>query len=337
MNIFEKTVGFKSGERNVFFHILTKCNLSCTHCYINHVQHGNEILSKEQARKWLELFSHPSKKTNLIILGGEPTLHPDLSFIIREAKKLKYFVTVDTNGFLFHDILEKTNPQVLDFISFSLDGPNAQVNDPIRGEGVFEKCTQGIREAVRLGYNVSLIYTVSQKNIHALVDMVDLLEDLQVNKFFIQVLGLRGETLHSGDTNLAQVSRKQWLETVPEVARLTAQKGIHVTYPKVFLDREETFECAGNVAENYFIFPNGRVYTCPLCEDHPLHSYEIIDDKLCLRKGLHEKNFFTLSIDEGCVMNKLLQPETIEYDDKGRTLFKISCCLLKQEVEKRNL
>ena len=30
-----RTVGFKSGERNIFFHVLTACNLSCRHCYIN--------------------------------------------------------------------------------------------------------------------------------------------------------------------------------------------------------------------------------------------------------------------------------------------------------------
>ncbi len=34
------TVQFKAGERNIFFHLLTACNLSCAFCYINPVQHG---------------------------------------------------------------------------------------------------------------------------------------------------------------------------------------------------------------------------------------------------------------------------------------------------------
>ena len=113
---------------------------------------------------------------------------------------------------------------------------------------------------------------------------------------------------------------------------MAAESGIHVTYPKVFLEREEHFECAGNVAENFFIFPNGRVYQCPLCEDHPIHSYQIKDNQLVKTTGLTEDRFFQLKIEEGCVMNKLLQPDTIEYDEQGKPLYQISCCLLKQEI-----
>jgi MoaA/NifB/PqqE/SkfB family radical SAM enzyme len=51
-----KTVGFKHGERNIFFHILTACNLSCRHCYINPKEQGTETVSRENLGKWLKLF-----------------------------------------------------------------------------------------------------------------------------------------------------------------------------------------------------------------------------------------------------------------------------------------
>ena len=130
----------------------------------------------------------------------------------------------------------------------------------------------------------------------------------------------------------SQVSREKWLQVVPEVARKGAEAGLHVTYPKVFLDDDETFECAGEVAENYFIFPNGRVYQCPLCEDYALHTYTIEDDRLVPNPGLTEKMMFPLKIEEGCVMNKLLQPDTIEYDSNGKPRSRISCCLIKKEI-----
>ncbi len=326
-----RTVGFKPGERNVFFHILTGCNLSCSHCYINPEQHGTQTLSIEQIEKWLKLFVEPNK-SNVIFLGGEPTMHPDLHRAIHKAKELGYFVTVDTNGYLFHDLLSKTSPHKLDFLSFSLDGPDKIVNDPIRGEGVFDTCVANIKKAVKLGFNTSVIYTVSSKNILHLERMVQLLDELKIKKFFIQVIGLRGQSQPSGDTEKLQVSREQWLDIVPDVARLAADKGILVTYPKVFLNQDETFECAGNVAENFFIFPNGRVYKCPLCEDHAIHSARIENNKLLKNDGLTEDNFFQLNIEEGCVMNKLLQPDTIEYDGEGKPLYRISCCLLKQEI-----
>lgn len=327
------TVAFQAGERNLFFHILTACNLSCRHCYINTGQHGTTTLPKGTMLRWLELFADQNKKTNVIFLGGEPTMHPDLSDGIAKAKELGMVVTVDSNGYLFNDLLERTSPELLDYLSFSLDGPDAAVNDPIRGEGVYEVCTTNMRRAVAAGYNVSVIYTVSNLNIDHLHRMIPLLEDIGVKRFFIQVIGLRGNSVQEdvGEQGW-QVSPEQWLDTVPRVAEQAAQAGIHVTFPKVFLEPDEKFECAGIVTENFFVFPNGRVYRCPLCEDHPVHALEIVDDVLVPNKGLTEDNFFQLNIEEGCVMNKLLQPDTISYDQDGKPEHRISCCLLKQEI-----
>lgn len=325
-----RTIGFKSGERNVFFHILTTCNLSCKHCYINPSQHGSNRLNKETVFSWLDLFIDSEKKTNLILLGGEPTLHPDLAEIIHYSKKKGFSVTVDTNGYLHHNLLERTSPEKLDCLSFSLDGPCAEINDPIRGDNVFNTCTENIKKAVAKGFYVSLIYTVSGWNIHYLEEMISVLQDLNIKRFFIQVIGLRGESAKVEEDGF-QITKEKWLEVVPRVAEAAAEAGIHVTFPKVFLEEDESFECAANVAENYFIFPNGRVYQCPLCEDHPIHSFEIKENQLQSCEGLRESNFFNLEIAEGCVMNKLLQPENISYKD-GKLESRISCCMLKQEI-----
>lgn len=335
MSYTARTVGFKPGERNVFFHILTACNLSCSHCYINVKHHGSQTLPIATIEKWLQLFVDDQKKSNVIFLGGEPTMHSELPQAIVTAKELGFAVTVDSNGYLFHDFLEKVSSEDIDYLSFSLDGPDHEVNDPIRGDGVFDTCVTNIRKALVLDFNVSLIYTVSRKNIDHLHRMVPLLANLGVKKFFIQVIGLRGKSATASSDRTGdgmQVSREEWLAVVPEVARQAAEAGIHVTYPKVFLDKEDSFECAGIVAENYFIFPNGRVYQCPLCEDHPINSFRIEDDKLVKNEGLMEDAFFQLNIAEGCVMNKLLQPDNIDYDEEGRPRHRISCCLLKQEI-----
>ncbi|MDA8159866.1 MAG: radical SAM protein [Desulfobacteraceae bacterium] len=326
-----RTLAFQAEERNVFFHILTACNLACRHCYINPAQHGRATLPEATVAKWLALFVRPDRRANLILLGGEPTLHPGLPAIVKTARALGYqSVTVDTNGYLHHDLLSRITPEEA-VLSFSLDGPSAEVNDPLRGPGVFAVCTEGLARAVTAGFEVSVICTVSAANIEHLHRMPVLLNSLGVRHFFIQVIGLRG---HSAEAGLAplQVGHRQWLDTVPQVAREAARLGLHVIYPKVFLDPDEPFLCAGQAAENFFIFPNGRVYRCPLCEDYPLHALQIEDGRLASRPGLTEQGLFTLSIPEGCVMNQLLQPGDIEYLADGRPRHRISCCLLKQEL-----
>jgi len=332
-----RTVAFSKHSANLFFHILTRCNLKCRHCYINPAQHGDVVLPLTTIKAWLDAFGPDSESKNLIFLGGEPTLHPDLPAAVKHARGLGFAsITIDTNGYLFHDILSKVTPEEVDYFSFSLDGATPGTNDRIRGSGCHAACLDGIRRAVAAGFTTSLIYTVSRSNIHELMMMPDLLAQLGVARFFIQVIGLRGKSASApgaGDAlKSPQVSKSQWMDTVIRAARRIADRGITVTYPKVFLNPEEKFECAGLVAENYFVFPNGRVYRCPLCEDYPVHSLCFQENQLMPTAKLNEQDFFQLDIPEGCVMNKMIQPHNISYDEDGRPEYKIACCLLKEEI-----
>ncbi|MEA1947391.1 MAG: radical SAM protein [Thermodesulfobacteriota bacterium] len=249
----KKTVAFSKNAINVFFHILTNCNLKCKHCYINKKQHGENTLPLETIEAWLKVFASKTKNANVIFLGGEPTLHPDLSLAIKKAKALGYdSITVDTNGYLFH--------------------------------------------------------------------------------VFIQVIGIRGKSAENSHEKL-QVSRNDWLEIIPDAAQKIARLGITVTYPKVFLSPDEPFECAAKVAENYFIFPNGRVYQCPLCEDFPLHSKVFKGNLLLDTPKINESNLFNLNIPEGCVMNKLIQPGNLSYNRNGTPEYRVACCMLKEEIK----
>jgi len=328
----KKTVAFSKNAVNVFFHILTRCNLKCSHCYINKKQHGKNNLPLKTIEDWLKIFASMGKEANIIFLGGEPTLHPNLPMAVTKAKSLGYTsITVDTNGYLFYNILSKVSPDIIDYFSFSLDGATRKTNDTIRGKGSFDTCIQGIKAAVSGGFSTSLIYTVSTQNIHELDSIPPLLKDLKVDRFFIQVIGIRGKSAESKADKL-QVSRRDWLKIIPDAARRIARLGITVTYPKVFLDPKEPFECAGLVADNYFIFPNGRVYRCPLCEDYPLHSMEIKDNVLVNTPRINENDLFTLTIPEGCVMNKLFQPDNLIYHRNGRPKYRVACCMLKEEI-----
>jgi len=217
----KQTVAFSKNSTNLFFHILTKCNLSCTHCYINPEQHGANTLDIKTIESWLSLFSDKAATTNLIFLGGEPTLHPDLSLAVKTAKNIGFkSITIDTNGYLFHDILNRISSDDIDFLSFSLDGATPKTNDAIRGEGSFEKVMEGLKLAHEKGFSCSMIYTVSDKNIHELELMPELVRHLGINRFFIQVIGLRGAS--STAKKGLQVSKKTWLETIPGVAETIA-------------------------------------------------------------------------------------------------------------------
>jgi MoaA/NifB/PqqE/SkfB family radical SAM enzyme len=333
----KRTVAFSPNAVNLFFHILTRCNLKCRHCYINPDQHGTATLPLATIKAWLKVFADLGKPTNLVLLGGEPTLQPDLAAVVKEARRLQFdSITIDTNGYLFHDILNTITPDELDYFSFSLDGATAKTNDALRGRGSYAACLEGIRRAVAKGFSTSLIYTVSTANIEELAQMGPLLEDLGIERFFIQVLGIRGNPALQAQSTAVdrplQVDRDRWLAVVPAAAEEIADRGLTVTYPKVFLSSQEDFACAGLVADNFFVFPNGRVYRCPLCEDFPMHSLTLGTGRLIARPPINESDLFALDIPEGCVMNRLIQPGNLVYRADGVPVYRIACCMLKEEI-----
>jgi MoaA/NifB/PqqE/SkfB family radical SAM enzyme len=331
------TVSFSRRAANVFLHVLTRCNLRCRHCYINPEQHGRKRLPLDRIESWLTVFASRSPGANLVLLGGEPTLHPDLPRVVRCARRLGFTsITIDTNGYLYNDILDRVTSAEVNVFSFSLDGATAETNDRIRGKGSYEACLNGIRRARAKRFHTSLIYTVSRANLGELPAMGPLLEELGVERFFIQVLGLRGKAALTGcdpdEPDILRVQPSEWLAQVPAAAEAIARRGIRVIYPKVFLKSDEKFECAGLVADNYFVFPNGRVYRCPLCEDYPVHSLEFRDDRLVERPRLNESDFFRLDLAEGCVMDLLIQPVDPTPDAAGQAGYRVACCLLKEEI-----
>ncbi len=259
--------------------------------------------------RWLKLFARPRQQTNLILLGGEPTMHPDLAIIIKAAKAMRFAVTVDTNGYLFHDLLDKITPQELDYLSFSLDGPEPAINDPIRGQGVFEVCTANIRRAVAQGFNTSLIYTASGMNIDHLHRMPELLTDLGVRRFFIQVIGLRGNPakIRPKGEVIWQVDPEHWLSVVPQVAADAARRGIHVIYPKVYLDPRESFHAPVWWRRIFSFFPTAGSISAPCARIIPSTATRFRTISWSTGKAERGSVFLT-DHPEGCVMNGCSSP-----------------------------
>ena len=52
---------------------------------------------------------------------------------------------------------------MLDEITYSLDGPTAEINDAIRGYGSFDRCTNNMKQAKELGYNINITSCISKE------------------------------------------------------------------------------------------------------------------------------------------------------------------------------
>ena len=86
--------------RNLEIHAAHACNLACESCshYSNHGHKG--IVSLDEAREWLAPWAPRLAPQVFSILGGEPTIHPDLTSLCELARGMfpKATLRVVTNG-----------------------------------------------------------------------------------------------------------------------------------------------------------------------------------------------------------------------------------------------
>ncbi|HKY33749.1 MAG TPA: radical SAM protein [Candidatus Polarisedimenticolia bacterium] len=135
----------------------TLCNLQCSHCFIScsPVNHSHAMMTLVSLRPLLEEAASLGVK-EYYLTGGEPFLNPEILPIL-EAVLSQGPATVLTNGLLLRPGtaaslrgLSEATPYSLD-LRISLDGWDAAGNDPIRGEGTFDRIVSGIRNLAKEG------------------------------------------------------------------------------------------------------------------------------------------------------------------------------------------
>jgi radical SAM protein with 4Fe4S-binding SPASM domain len=135
----------------VYFKPTPACNLRCVMCG----QYGDKGIMKdciaEETKKILPLETWKKfideiapQKPVTYIWGGEPFLYPDLFPLARYMVQKGLFVSVNTNGTLMERHAEEIVRDKWSTIFVSLDAFR-DVNDALRGKGVYDKVIAGFR------------------------------------------------------------------------------------------------------------------------------------------------------------------------------------------------
>ncbi|MGH3808361.1 MAG: radical SAM protein, partial [Pseudonocardiaceae bacterium] len=102
--------------------------------------------------------------SKLTILGGEPTLHPDYTDVIRFATELGYEHVITTSNGLNPAIrkFRRMQPDDFAYIQISLDGGCADSHDQVRGKGTFDEALRNVAELAERGFDTRIICTVNR-------------------------------------------------------------------------------------------------------------------------------------------------------------------------------
>jgi heme d1 biosynthesis radical SAM protein NirJ len=177
----------------VIWNLIRRCNLTCKHCYsISADTDFRGELSQEQVfavMDDLKAFGVPV----LILSGGEPLLRPDIFEIAHHAKAMDFYVALSTNGTLIDDSnIEPIAEVGFDYLGISIDGIGPTHDKFRRMEGAFDASMDGLRRCRERDIKVGLRFTMTQDNAVELPQLLDLMAEERIDKFYFSHLNYAG-------------------------------------------------------------------------------------------------------------------------------------------------
>ncbi len=161
------------------------CNNACPHCYNEADRLTMPSLSLEDWQRVLDKLADIGVP-HIILTGGEPTLHPALTGIIRYADQLGLIVGMNSNGRM---LAHKASAQALadaglNHVQITLESWDAGVHDNmVNAPGAFSQTVAGIKNAAACGLHTITNTTITRQNQHQVVDTIDFVHNLGLNTF----------------------------------------------------------------------------------------------------------------------------------------------------------
>ncbi|HPQ24936.1 MAG: heme d1 biosynthesis radical SAM protein NirJ [Chromatiaceae bacterium] len=193
----------------VIWNLIRRCNLTCKHCYATSADKDFPgELSTEQVYEVMDDLKQYGVPV-LILSGGEPLMRPDIFEISHRAKAMGFYVGLSSNGTLIDkDNIEQIAAVGYDYVGVSLDGMR-EVHDRFRRrDGAFDESLRGIRLCRDVGIKVGLRFTLTRDNARDLPELLQLLDDEGLDKFYLSHLNYAGRgNKNRGDDAHHQMTR----------------------------------------------------------------------------------------------------------------------------------
>jgi hopanoid biosynthesis associated radical SAM protein HpnH len=133
---------------------LFRCNLACAGC--GKIDYPDPILNKrisvEDALTSVDECGAPV----VVIAGGEPLLHKDLSQIVEGVIERKKFAIVCTNALLLEKKIDQYKPSPYFTWSIHLDGDQVMHDHSVCQEGVYDRAVSALMLAKAKGFRVTI-------------------------------------------------------------------------------------------------------------------------------------------------------------------------------------
>jgi len=194
----------------VIFNITKRCNLKCSHCYLESQdkQYKGE-LSWSKIKKIIDIFGK-IKIPVLLLSGGEPLMHKDIFKIIDYAKNKSIRVGLSTNGTLISKSIARRLKDIgIDYVGVSIDG-RRQIHDKIRNlDGAYDAALTGLINSLEKGLKTGIRFMINKINVSELPEILDLCVQEKIPRFCMYHLVYAGRGRALIDEDIDNPTRRK--------------------------------------------------------------------------------------------------------------------------------
>jgi len=254
----------------ISWNLTRKCNLKCSHCYINaSPTELKDELNTEESKQLIDQIAQVSRPL-LILSGGEPLLRNDVYELIRYGTQKGLRMGLGSNGGLIDAKVARDLKEAgVKTVSISLDSTVPAQHDAFRGvPGSWNKAVDAIKALRENDILVQVNTTLPQDNYNQIDDIMSLTEQIGVENFHLFFLVPTGR-----GRKIADISPQMYEDMITNTFAKTAKHKLNVRpscAPQFMriaqgmgLDMRQWIR--GCIAGMYYcrVYPNGDITPCP--------------------------------------------------------------------------
>ncbi len=252
------------------WNVTRKCNLKCSHCYLNAAKDElrNE-LTTEEGKMLIDQISEVSNPL-LILSGGEPLLRNDIYELIEYGTSKGFRMGLGSNGSLLdEDKAKRLADAGVKTVSISLDSNILEKHDDFRGvAGSWQKAIDAIKALKKNRILVQVNTTVTQENHSDIDNIMTLTEQLGVENFhlfFLVPTGRGAKLTDISPTSYENMIKSTFAKTMKH--KLNVRPSCAPQFMRIAKDMHLDMRqwIRGCLAGLYYcrVYPNGDVTPCP--------------------------------------------------------------------------
>ena len=276
-----------------------RCNAKCSFCYSISYDSTLALPKKEifSSKEWMKGLENIVENGAEIVdfSGGEPTIHPNFSDVMKKAKELGLYVIVSTNGSTINnDRIRNSIEDYVDCLSLSVHGVGEVHDSAMKRKGSYQEAIK-LLNYFKKSKSIKVNSVVSQENIREIYRVGEVI-GVEDNSFTWKVIQMIPRE--------AGLQNKQLLEITYEDFQ-GLQEELVKKFPRSYTDgrlvfRDDDSKTSRHGLVPYIISDSSGQLHIPFGEQHLDIGVSILDPNLVERVKEKLKSYeeFSKSVKE---------------------------------------